>query len=340
MLAAAALLVVSYFAAVVNPEKAWFMEVFGVLFIPIVALNVVFLIFAFLYRSKSAWIPFLALVPSIILFGKYYQFKSGGVEREDPCLKVMTYNVGSFVHVQGDTLTREECMDSIARYVLESGADIVCLQEANYNGQNVSEELSEYFPGYENCYFMNLNEGTGNNGNVILSKYPILGKDHFDFEDSANLAIYSDIQVGSKVIRIYNCHFESYSISISGLAKALGKNDTLAMHQTENKVRNAIARRPSQVDMVVSDMENSSVESIVTGDFNDTPMSYTYHSLMKGRKDSFVEAGKGFGTTYSLLWPLIRIDYILYPDHLQAVSNTIPHLRYSDHYPVVAEINL
>ena len=59
---------------------------------------------------------------------------------------------------------------------------------------------------------------------------------------------------------------------------------------------------------------------------------------MEFSKDTFVEAGKGFGATYTTLWPFIRIDYILYPSHFKAVSNHIPKLKYSDHYPVVAEI--
>ena len=58
------------------------------------------------------------------------------------------------------------------------------------------------------------------------------------------------------------------------------------------------------------------------------------------RKDTFVEAGKGFGATYSGLWPLVRIDYVLYPKHFKAVSHRTPRLKYSDHYPVVAEITI
>ena len=90
----------------------------------------------------------------------------------------------------------------------------------------------------------------------------------------------------------------------------------------------------------MSDIEVCTLEAIVTGDFNDNPMSYTYNRLKKGRDDSFVEAGKGFGATYSFLWPFIRIDYILYPSHFTAVSHSVPRVRYSDHYPVIAEINL
>ena len=53
-----------------------------------------------------------------------------------------------------------------------------------------------------------------------------------------------------------------------------------------------------------------------------------------------VEVGKGFGATYSMLWPLIRIDYILIPEHYGAVSHSVPKSKCSDHYPVVAEFNV
>ena len=116
-----------------------------------------------------------------------------------------------------------------------------------------------------------------------------------------------------------------------------GKDSTL-VRNTEEKLKQSIARRPEQVERVMADIEDCPLESFVVGDFNDNPMSYTYHRLKKGRKDTFVKAGKGFGATYTTLWPFIRIDYILYPSHFKAVSNHIPKLKYSDHYPVVAEI--
>jgi endonuclease/exonuclease/phosphatase family metal-dependent hydrolase len=62
--------------------------------------------------------------------------------------------------------------------------------------------------------------------------------------------------------------------------------------------------------------------------------------MTRGRKDAFVEAGNGFGATYSLLWPMLRIDYILYPENGRAISHQTPRLPYSDHYPVITEIEL
>ena len=80
--------------------------------------------------------------------------------------------------------------------------------------------------------------------------------------------------------------------------------------------------------------------SIVTGDFNDTPMSYTYQQLQRGNKDSFIEAGKGMGGTYSGLWPFIRIDYVLLPEKCDALYHKVERKRYSDHYPIVTRLKI
>ena len=62
--------------------------------------------------------------------------------------------------------------------------------------------------------------------------------------------------------------------------------------------------------------------------------------MKKGRKDAFVEAGHGFGATFAALWPVLRIDYVLFPEKFNAVSHEIPRIPYSDHYPVITQIKL
>jgi endonuclease/exonuclease/phosphatase family metal-dependent hydrolase len=62
--------------------------------------------------------------------------------------------------------------------------------------------------------------------------------------------------------------------------------------------------------------------------------------MTRDRKDAFIEAGKGFGATYSLLWPMLRIDYVLLPENCRALSHQIPRLPFSDHYPVITEIEI
>ena len=344
MLAAAALLFLSYASMVVDPSGAWYMTALGLLFVPIALLNLFLLIWAAKRRSGAFWIPLLALLPSLVLIGRYVQFSSGGEEASGKPVKIVSYNVGRFVMVRKSEFKEgggsKACMDSVIRFIKATGADIICLQEMNLPGEyDVAGFVRDHFPEYEAGYFMFIND-EGSYGNMTLSRYPIAGKGHFQFDKSSNQAIYTDLKISDgSTLRVYNCHFESYNISLSNLIKSGGRDSTL-VKDAEEKMKRSIVRRPAQVKKVISDIEECSLEAIVAGDFNDNPMSYTYHRLMKGRKDTFVEAGKGFGATYSVLWPLVRIDYILYPGHFKAVSNRIPKLKYSDHYPVVAEISL
>lgn len=343
MLAAAALLFLSYASMVVNPSKAWYMTALGLLFVPIALLNLFLLIWAARRKSGAFWIPLLALLPSLIFIGRYYQFSSGGEQRDDKTIKVVSYNVGRFAMGRKTEFKepggKQACMDSVTRLIKNLDADIVCLQEFDLSGEyDVAGFLRDHFPEYEAGYFMHINSG-GAYGNITLSRFPIADKGHFQFEKSSNQAIYTDLKINpGTTVRVYNCHFQSYNISISNLIKDGGRDSTL-VRETEEKMKKSITRRPQQVEQVIADIEGCTLESFVVGDFNDNPMSYTYHRLMKGRKDTFVEAGKGFGATHTSLWPLIRIDYILYPNHFKAVSNRIPKLKYSDHYPVIAEIS-
>jgi endonuclease/exonuclease/phosphatase family metal-dependent hydrolase len=105
-------------------------------------------------------------------------------------------------------------------------------------------------------------------------------------------------------------------------------------------MKRSITRRPRQVDKVFLDIENCPIEAFVCGDFNDNPMSYSYYRMTRGRKDSFVEAGEGFGATFAGMWPLLRIDYVLLPDRFKALDHQTPRLKYSDHYPVVTTVEL
>ena len=69
MLISAFLLLLSYASMVVNPAKAWYMTVFGLLFVPIAILNGISLVLAIKRGSSSFLIPLLALLPSLIFIG-------------------------------------------------------------------------------------------------------------------------------------------------------------------------------------------------------------------------------------------------------------------------------
>ena len=328
------LLALSYLSILVNPAKAWFFTIFGLLFIPLLVLTLLFFIWALFRRSRMGGFLAVMLLPAVFLIGKYYQFRAPEPERK-PTLKVVSYNVGLFAHGNmGDR--RLVLADSIAAFLRRTDADIICLQEFHLpNTLNMEAWFRDHFPGYTADYYVLTGE-SGHAGNVTLSRRPVLYRGKLVFEKSTNLALHTDIQLDSTVLRFYNCHFESYNISLSGLVKSIGRQTDEVVEDTGRKMRRGITQRPRQVEEVMKDVDECPVRSVVLGDFNDNPLSYTLYRLSRGRKDSFVQAGKGFGATFRPLWPLLRIDYILYPRDLHVVSYEVPKVKYSDHYPVIA----
>ena len=344
MLIVAGCLILSYGTVFVNPAKAWTLSLLGLMFVPFSIANLLLLLWAIKRRSGSFVIPLLALLPSFFFLGRYVQIGSDDIQAaSDPTLKVVSYNVGRFA-LYDDTkgiAGRSQCADSIFTFLKEQDADIICLQEFMINDvARVKSYLNRMMKGYRAEFYLFPTADGSAFGNLTLSRLPVSGKGKIKFEESANLAIYTDYEAHGRRFRVYNCHFESYNISLPGLTRGILHADKEFISKTGIKVRRSITRRPKQVDQVFSDIENCPIEAFVCGDFNDNPMSYSYYRLTRGREDSFKEAGKGFGSTFARLWPMLRIDYILLPDRFRAIAHETPRVDFSDHYPVISTIEL
>lgn len=339
---AAALLALSYLSIIVNPARFWLISIAGIFFLPLAVLNIVLFVWALFRKSKAFIIPLLALVPAMFFVGRFIHASGGTAEPTENTVKVMTWNVGRFAmsDIEG-TETVRACADSVFSFIESQDPDIVCIQEIKVeDSARIKSYLEKCLEGYY-CEYYVYPDSKGVFGNATFSKMPVRNSGNLDFENSANLAMFTDYQVGDKAIRIYNCHFESYNISFSGIIRSLlGGTEEDVVSKTGHKVKRSILRRPKQVDQVLRDIEHCPVEAFVCGDFNDTPMSYTYYRLMRGRDDTFVKGGKGFAATYARLWPLLRLDYILCPDSYTVVSHETPRVKLSDHYPVITEIAL
>lgn len=337
IITAAAALVLSYLSTFINPATFTPPLFFGLYFIPLVAINLLILVIGIVRRSGAAWITFVALLPSILYAELFVRW--GDVQRGDEgiSLKVCTYNVGLFAQGSGG-MSRTASLEGVSGFVAEQQPQVVCLQEFHIKDTN---EIAKRFPDYPYRYY-HLFRGRGNSrfGNITLSQLPIVNQGKITFKESTNICIYTDIEHFGKVIRVYNTHLESHSISFTALVKRLREREkfTDEIYEVHDKVAGTFRKRSLQVDTIAGHMHDSNLPAIVCGDFNDTPMSYTYKNLAFHKRDSFRQAGKGFSATYSLMWPLLRIDYILYPAPYWSLSHKTPRIEYSDHYPVVSEL--
>ena len=343
MLIVAGLLILSYLTVVVNPAEAWYVTILGLMFVPLSFLNFVLVLWALKRRSKAVLIPLMAFLPAMLFLGRYVQVgKEESLETENPSLKLISYNVGNFnlFDKTSGISGRNECADSIFSFLLEQNPDIICLQEFHIDDiDKVKPYLRKHFKSYKAEYLINHQNGKGS-GNVTLSRFPVKGKGVIKFDESSNLALYTDYEVERRKFRVYNCHFQSYGISFNGLVRSFTEKGEEAFAETGRKVKKSILLRPRQVNQVFDHIEKSPYDAFVCGDFNDNPMSYTYQRMIRGRKDSFIEGGSGFGATFSFLWPMLRIDYVLMPDRCFGLSHKVPKLAYSDHYPVIARVSI
>lgn len=339
---AASAMILSYIAIYIDPSVFAFPLFFGLYFIPILAINFILLIIALICRSRSAWIPLIVLLPSLLFTELFFKFGGNHTpQNEGIRMKIESYNVGMFSSGKG--ISRDSCREAIVKSIQNGNPDVACFQEVYVVSR---QQIDTLFKNYKYRYYhlFPLRNGALF-GNLIISKFPIVSSGKLSFPRSTNLSIYADIDHYGRILRIYDNHLESYNISFTSLIKRLagrhtgyGEEITNDLKEVHEKVRGTFIRRSDQVNRILENTKSSHYPAIICGDFNDTPMSYAYHKLSRGRKDSFKESGKGFGSTFVHLWPLLRIDYILFPDEFGSISHTTEKLPFSDHYPISAEL--
>jgi endonuclease/exonuclease/phosphatase family metal-dependent hydrolase len=340
-LLAAAGLVFSYFARYVNPSGTWFFAFFGLLFPQWVALNILLAIVWWAGKKKTGWVHLVVVIPAVFFLPAYVQWQG---HRENVSvdftrsLKIMTYNVHLF-GINSRTKTLHTLPD-ITAFIEKEAPDIVCLQEAAVFDTATIKQL---FPAYPYIHFRSRRLfGSAWFATITLSRHPVVNKAAIIFPNSGNVCIYTDIAVDGQIIRVYNNHLEStrlnLAMSFSRLKEDKSRNEEIKVVTT--RLRDAFQKRAAQVDTVAAHIAASPYPALVCGDFNDLPMSYTYRKMKGNLHDAFVDAGTGVPSSFRSALPAFRIDYIFNDNHFTATQFYIPKVRYSDHYPAIAALQL
>lgn len=329
-------LIISYLSIFINPAITAIPLFFGLYFIPLAFINLFLLLVGLIRRSGATWITFIVLLPSILFADLFVRWGNPEEGEKGIALKMCTYNVGLFA--QGKDPDRERQLGNVAHFISREDPGIVCLQEFYVKDTNLIRKNFSQYP-YTHHHFFHLKSGAWF-GNITLSKFPIVSSGKITFKGGTNLCIYTDIEHFGKILRVYNTHLESHAISFTALIKKMSKSEKVSddIVEMHDRMASTFKKRAKQVDTIAAHSSESDYPAIICGDFNDTPLSYTYHKLIDDKKDSFKESGKGFSATYAHLWPLLRIDYILYPKYFWSMSHQTKKVKYSDHYPVISEI--
>jgi endonuclease/exonuclease/phosphatase family metal-dependent hydrolase len=263
-------------------------------------------------------------------------------------LKIMSWNVhGLGLFEKPIDRARPEKIFSL---VDQQDPDVFCMIEFYTHTDGSNKKASAYFKkaGYKEYRFMYDNDFGSKIfiGNAVFSRYPLSDFEEISIDQYIKMMRCDVHMPDGKKIRLFVVHLQSFLLADKDKAfieEVKSNTDKLEekpgyANTFLQKMHNAYVKRAPQAILARAELDKSPYPAILCADLNDVPCSYTYTTIKGNMKDAFEEKGKGFGRTYNLISPTLRIDYIFYNDTaLQLLGYTsISTPQLSDHNPVIA----
>lgn len=325
----------------VSPEHHSLIAGAGLFFPVFLVLNFGFLVFWLFFHWRGALIPILGYVAAYFPVRAYIPFNYPS-EPPEGSIKVVSYNVFNFAAPDAGYGRDNQIID----YLCNSGADIICLQEASAKGIGEAEADSVMKTVYP---YSDVSTRQGDHDCLRLySKFPVLSKERVDYESDTNLSMAYVLDIHGDSVLVVNNHFESNKLNPADKA---GFRDMVKGHMDNGLMRAeskllfgklaAAARiRAPQVQAVAEYVDRARREkgmsAIVCGDFNDTPVSYAYYTLSRRLTDCYAASGNGPGFSYHRSGMYVRIDHIFCTEEWRPyAAETDGKIAVSDHYPVM-----
>ena len=349
----AVFIVLADISVYISPGDIWPAAFFGLAFPFLMFINLAYFIYWIVTQKREFLISLIALLLSINNIHNTVQISQSNqeesnkeiTERNEKTVKVLTYNVQVFNLLGRNTFGDQQ--KQLFQFINKENPDLICFQEfytsinKNLPLQKINKLLSDY--PYRHIEWIKRG-GSSNYGIAIYSKYPIIQKMKLSFQNTNNSTIFSDVVLDADTLRVFNNHLQSIKFDRKNYRFISNQSDytqSEKLKEIQNisfRLRDAFIKRAEQAKHLSGEIKNSPYPVIVCGDFNDTPVSYTYRKIKSGLKDAFLESGRGFGSTYEGKFPSYRIDYILHGNSLRTAKYSVDRIKFSDHYPVMAEI--
>lgn len=334
-------LLISYLSVAINPAKFALPALFGLAYPYLLLINILLALTWAVLLKFEALISIVIVAMGITHLTNYIKIgRSTG--RKEGTFKVMSYNVRLFNAFE--TRGRNSRTKVIA-FLKTQKPDILCMQELYATGDpsDADQEIKNMLGGGYNSHLKFIKLGRNHYYGIgTYTKYPIVGRGEIVHPGSSSLSIYTDVIIKKDTFRIFNNHLQSFrlqAIQKSFLSEMTSADDKEALNQVRSlsvSLRKGFILRAGQAQALKTRINRSPYPVVVAGDFNDTPVSYSYRKIRKGLNDSFVSSGYGAGFTYKGNYPPNRIDYILSGNSLDCRIFNIVRVKYSDHYPIAA----
>lgn len=347
-------LLISYLAAVLSPEKYWYIAFLGLAYPFILLANILFLAYWLLKKKWYALLSFAAILIGYDNLTSTIGFRTATHEtftQDSSSIRLMTYNVHYFKQFGADldSTTRK----NILQLIDEEQPDVLGFQEffTRKKGKyHIKDSLFKIMKSRNYHFLPSSSNDYESTGIAVFSKLPIVNKGNLTKlqPDGANNGVWIDLKKDDKIFRVHVVHLASISFApedygyLNRLKNNQNKEDEDLVHGKRilSRLKNAFIRRGKQVDIMKSYTDSCKTPYVIMGDFNDTPASYTVNQIGKNMKNTFKEKGSGLGITYNGEFPNFQIDYILTSPEFDIQTYKIIKKPYSDHYPVRVDVRI
>lgn len=351
------ILFTSNLAPFANPSKYWPVALLGILFPILLCCTFLFFLILIFIKRKKALFPLVAIIISIpniftsIGFNVFSTFKEAKIKEQ---VRVLTWNVGLMNYTATDSNEAIKNNAIILNKLKVANADIVCLQEfftavipGNYYNFIDSICKTMQYPYHYFSRDIPKFDGQFYSGSIIFSKYKIIDTQKIIYPKPFNGSIIKATVIIENdtadvfTTRLQSVHFGSNEYKDLGNIKKGNDNGFEGSKNIIQKLRMGYNQRTTQVNLAKDFLNKSKRPLIFMGDFNDVPISYTYHFLKNDLNDCWQKKGSGFGRTFVYLSPTLRIDQIFFNNYFNVIQvKRIFADGGSDHNAVVSDLKL
>lgn len=324
---------IAYLLPFLAPKIFPILSVFT-LFMPLFFLaNVLFFLYWTIQFKKRMILSGLVLLIGITFFNKFYKFSAKEFQESDKDFTIMSYNVRLFNVFKW--LDRDDIPDVILAFINEKNPDILCIQEFS-NSANIDLKVYRY-------KYVLMEGKQIKTGQAIFSKFPIIDQGNIVFPNSNNNVVFADIKKGKDIVRVYNMHLQSIKISpdVNEISENIDVIDQQKSKSLFIRISKAFKQQQEQATIFKEHEKDCKYPIIICGDMNNSAFSYVYRNIKGKLKDSFEEAGKGFGATYKFRYYPARIDYIFADETMEVKQfESFSEFQNSDHFPIMAKLSM
>lgn len=327
----------------INPAETYKLLAIPGLLFPISVLIILLtgLVCLFIAR-KQALILVLGLAVCYGSIRDYFPINFPKDKPTENFIKVLSYNTLSL----GNYEKNDSGEFVIARYIIDEEPHIACLQEVSLRHMDdmngFVNNLKKY--GYQFSW-----DVIGESALGLVSKYPVVKKELLCRSGSNGaMAYFLETQPKDTLI-VVNAHLESMHLSqedrgqYHAIVKHLNKANEIGGKRTIlSKIANSGSERAQQADTIAQFIDRHAREKIIlTGDFNDTPISYAHHEICTRLTDAYKTSGNGLGRSFNKDAIIVRIDNIFCSTHWTPMCTKVHQdVLYSDHYPITSYLKV